>query len=83
MSPEERARAMLNRYGINADVYTEKGTDHPMVPFLVELQEAARQEEREACAAVAGTMAERPYDVEPEFSACLAIEAAIRQRGET
>lgn len=44
--------------------------------------DAAREEEREACAAVAGTMAERPYDVEPEFSVCLAIESAIRNRGE-
>ena len=28
-------------------------------------------------AAMAGTMAERPFDSEPEFSAVLAVEAAI------
>ena len=34
---------------------------------------------REA-AVIAGTMAERPYDNEPEFSAVLAVEAAIDAR---
>lgn len=34
-------------------------------------------------AAMAGTMAERPFDSEPEFSAVLAVEAAIlKEAGE-
>lgn len=43
----------------------------------------AVSDEREACANIAATMAERPYDNEPEFSAVLAVEAAIRARSAT
>lgn len=39
---------------------------------------AAVAAERERCANLAGTMAERPFDSEPEFSAVLAVESAIR-----
>lgn len=39
---------------------------------------AARQKALEEAAAVAGTLAERPYDSEPEFSCATTIEAHIR-----
>ena len=38
---------------------------------------AERNRALDDAAAKAGTMAERPYDNEPEFSAVLAVEAAI------
>ena len=52
-------------------------------PIATALDAAGRRERiaglREA-AVIAGTMAERPYDSEPEFSAVLAVEAAISAR---
>lgn len=38
---------------------------------------AEREKALREAAAVAGTMAERPYDLDPEFSAVLNVEAAI------
>ncbi len=40
---------------------------------------AARQKALEEAAAIAGTLAERPYDSEPEFSCATTIESYIRE----
>jgi len=45
---------------------------------LLKIYNAARNSGLEDAANVAATMAERPFDSEPEFSACLAVERAIR-----
>ena len=50
--------------------------------FLAGKAEGIKEGMRRA-AAMAGTMAERPFDSEPEFSAVLAVEAAIlKEAGE-
>lgn len=44
---------------------------------LIAYGDARAAEALREAATVAGSMAERPYDNEPEFSAVLAVEAAI------
>lgn len=43
-----------------------------------QVERAARRKALAEAAAVAGTLAERPYDSEPEFSCATTIEACIR-----
>lgn len=67
------------------DVVRQEGRHRSVIPWVWgevhDLIAAALRAEREKAlreaAAVAGTMAERPYDLDPEFSAVLNVEAAI------
>ena len=77
---EARARELANQICGCAN-RRQHAADVKLV--LAALDDAGRRERiaglREA-AVIAGTMAERPYDSEPEFSAVVAVEAAITAR---
>jgi len=78
---EARAKAASIHVGLIADEQCIR-----LVAEVRRLRAAllvAAEQEREACAAVVGTLAEVEFDNEPEFSAVLRCEYAIRARHET
>ena len=58
------------------EAYLDSG--RPLTGWTKAVWECARRRALEEAAAVAGTLAERPYDSEPEFSCATTIEAHIR-----
>ena len=80
------SKAQVNRYtddsDDNAKVHMPVDIvalleEHCGEPIVTRFLAAERNRALDDAAAKAGTMAERPYDNEPEFSAVLAVEAAI------
>ena len=77
---EARARELANQICGCAD-RRQHAADVKLVKAAFDAAERrGRSAGLREAAVIAGTMAERPYDSEPEFSAVVAVEAAISAR---
>ena len=74
------ARALAHRLGlIEPGPHGENVLKESAVRAIQAFALRQRAEGAVSACIVAGTMAERPYDAEPEFSVVLAVEQAIRE----
>ena len=69
---------LLAPYDNIGDIEAYLESEHPLTGWTKAVYECARRKALEEAAAIAGTLAERPYDNEPEFSCATTIEAHIR-----
>lgn len=82
ITEQDRAAAQeLYKYvsGLFAMPVNQEGVERKFAQALATARAEGWRQGRDAAANVAGTMAERPYDNEPEFSAVCDVEAAIRR----